>query len=389
MGSGLVSCVWQILQSMHNRPRPGGSYSARRTMAELARTLYSAAVSTVSEAITHARILIVDDQAANIRLLERLLTSAGYNRLYSTTTPEEAAALVDQLSPDLILLDLHMPGLDGFGVLEALRPRLAEERYLPVLVVTADLSPDVRQRALGAGARDFLNKPFDAVEALLRIRNLLTTRFLYLQLDTYNRGLEATVQERTRKLELARLDILDRLAIAAEFRDDNTGEHTRRVGRTAGAIARALGLPEDEATTIERAAPLHDVGKIGIRDAILLKPGPLTPEEFDEMKRHTVIGAEILSGSKGPLLRTAEAIALSHHERWDGRGYPHGLASDAIPLAGRITHVADVFDAMRHPRPQGPPASIHDALTFIRDDAGYAFDPEVVRVFLSVAATLG
>ncbi len=351
--------------------------------------VYSATVSTVSEAITRARILIVDDQAANIRLLERLLTSAGYNRIHATTQPTETAALVDQLSPDLILLDLHMPVLDGFGVLDALRPRLAEERYLPVLVVTADLSADVRQRALGAGARDFLNKPFDAVEALLRIRNLLTTRYLYLQLDTYNRGLEATVQERTRKLELARLDILDRLAIAAEFRDDNTGEHTRRVGRTAGAIARALGLSEDEALTIERAAPLHDVGKIGIRDAILLKPGPLTPEEFIEMKRHTVIGAEILSGSSGVLLRTAEAIALSHHERWDGRGYPLELAGDAIPLAGRITHVADVFDAMRHPRPRGPAASLQDALAFIRDEAGYAFDPEVVRAFLSVADRLG
>lgn len=346
-------------------------------------------MSTVSEEITRARILIVDDQAANIRLLERLLTSAGYNRIHSTTQPAEAADLVDRLSPDLILLDLHMPVLDGFGVLDALRPRLAEERYLPVLVVTADMNVDARQRALGAGAKDFLNKPFDAVEALLRIRHLLTTRFLYLQLDTYNRGLEATVQERTRKLELARLDILDRLALAAEFRDDNTGEHTRRVGRTAGAIARTLGLSGDEATTIERAAPLHDVGKIGIRDAILLKPGPLTPEEFVEMKRHTVIGAEILSGSTGHLLRTAETIALSHHERWDGRGYPLGLAGEAIPLPGRITHVADVFDAMRHPRPQGRPVALDDTLTFIRDEAGYAFDPQVVRAFLTVAPSLG
>jgi putative two-component system response regulator len=345
-------------------------------------------MSSVTEAISRARILIVDDQAANIRLLERLLTSAGYNRIHSTTLPGEAASLVDHLSPDLILLDLHMPGLDGFGVLDALRPRLAEERYLPVLVVTADMNADVRQRALGAGAKDFLNKPFDAVEALLRIRHLLTTRFLYLQLDTYNRGLEATVQERTRKLEIARLDILDRLALAAEFRDDNTGEHTRRVGRTAGAIARTLGLPEPDALLIERAAPLHDVGKIGIRDAILLKPGPLTADEFAEMKRHTVIGAEILSGSSGPLLRTAEAIALAHHERWDGRGYPHGTRGDETPVAARITHLADVFDAMQHPRPQGRPASLTDALEYIRDESGYAFDPDVVRAFLQVAPSL-
>jgi putative two-component system response regulator len=345
-------------------------------------------VSTVSEDITRARILIVDDQAANIRLLERLLTSAGYNRIHATTRPEEAASLVDHISPDLILLDLHMPALDGFGVLEALRPRLAAERYLPVLVVTADMEVDARQRALGAGAKDFLNKPFDAVEALLRIRHLLTTRFLYLQLDKYNRGLEATVRERTRKLEIARLDILDRLALAAEFRDDNTGEHTRRVGRAAGAIASALGLPDGDVQLIERAAPLHDVGKIGIRDAILLKPGPLTPAEFDEMKRHTVIGAEILSGSTGPLLRTAESIALSHHERWDGRGYPHQLQGDDIPLSARITHIADVFDAMQHPRPQGRAVSRDDAVRYIRDEAARAFDPDAVRAFLSVAPTL-
>ena len=345
-------------------------------------------MAIVSEAITRACILIVDDQAANIRVLERLLTSAGYNRIHATTRPEEAASLVDHVSPDLILLDLHMPGLDGFGVLDALRPRLAAERYLPVLVVTADMGVDVRQRALGAGAKDFLNKPFDAVEALLRIRHLLTTRFLYLQLDTYNRGLEATVRERTRKLELARHDILDRLALAAEFRDDNTGEHTRRVGRAAGAIAATLHLPEADVQLIERAAALHDVGKIGIRDAILLKPGPLTPDEFNEMKRHTVIGAEILSGSTGPLLRTAEIIALSHHERWDGRGYPHGLHGDETPLAARITHIADVFDAMQHPRPQGQAVARDEAVAYIRNEAGRAFDPNAVRAFLSIAPTL-
>jgi putative two-component system response regulator len=345
-------------------------------------------VASLTEPIIRARILIVDDQAANVRLLERLLSSAGYQHLFATTRPEEAAAMVEQVSPDLVLLDLHMPGLDGFGVLEALRPRIAEERYLPVLVVTADLGAEVRQRALRAGARDFLNKPFDAVEALLRIRNLLTTRFLYLQLDEHNRGLETTVQERTRKLEVARIEILERLALMAEFRDDNTGEHTRRVGRTAGAVARRLGLPEEEATVIERAAPLHDVGKIGIRDAVLLKPGPLTPAEFDEMKRHTAIGAEILSGSQGLLLRTAELIALNHHERWDGRGYPCGLSRQEIPLAGRITHVADVFDAMRHPRPQGKPVSLHDTMHFMRDESGFSFDPDVVAALLAVTQPL-
>ena len=343
--------------------------------------LYSSAVAQLTEPITRARILIVDDQAPNIRLLERLLTSAGYHRLYSTTVPEQVPALVAQVSPDLILLDLHMPGMDGFAVMEQLQPRVNEERYLPILVVTADLSVEIRQRALGAGARDFLNKPFDAVEALLRIRNLLVTRFLYLQLDKHNRGLEATVQERTRKLEIARLEILERLALAAEFRDDNTGEHTRRVGRLAGAMARELGLPDETALIIERAAPLHDVGKIGIRDAILLKPGPLSPSEFEEMKRHTVIGADILSGSTGALLRTAEDIALTHHERWDGDGYPRGLSGTDIPLPGRIAHVADVFDAMTHPHGVSAPQRRDDAVAHIHDEAGFAFDPDVVAAF--------
>ena len=341
-------------------------------------------MAQLTEPITRARILIVDDQAPNVRLLERLLTSAGYHRLYSTTVPEQVAPLVTQVSPDLILLDLHMPNLDGFGVMAQLQERLNEERYLPILVVTADLSVEVRQRALGAGARDFLNKPFDAVEALLRIRNLLTTRFLYLQLDKHNRGLEATVQERTRKLEVARLEILERLALAAEFRDDNTGEHTRRVGQMSGRLARELRLSDDEALIIERAAPLHDVGKIGIRDAILLKSGALTAPEFDEMKRHTVIGADILSGSSGLLLRTAEAIALTHHERWDGTGYPNGVAGSDIPIAGRITHVADVFDAMTHPHGDTLNDRRGEAIRHIADQAGLTFDPDVVTAFLSL-----
>lgn len=348
-------------------------------------TVYWSVVPTLTEPITRARILVVDDQAPNVRLLERLLTSAGYHRLYTTTTPEQVPALVSQVNPDLILLDLHMPGLDGFGVMEHLQGRLNEERYLPILVVTADLSVEVRQRALGAGAKDFLNKPFDAVEALLRIRNLLTTRFLYLQLDRHNRGLEATVQERTRKLEIARLEILERLALAAEFRDDNTGEHTRRVGQLAGAIAREMGLAGETSLTIERAAPLHDVGKIGIRDAILLKPGPLTPAEYEEMKRHTVIGADILSGSQGLLLRTAEDIALSHHERWDGAGYPNGITGVEIPLAGRIAHVADVFDAMTHPRGAPAPERRDETIAHIRNQAGRAFDPDVVAAFAQIA----
>ena len=340
-------------------------------------------MSNCSGAEIPPNILVVDDTPENLHVLAGMLNERGY-KVRPVPSGKLALQAAKMTKPDLILLDLHMPGLDGFGVMEQLRPRLNEERYLPVLVVTADLSVEVRQRALGAGARDFLNKPFDAVEALLRIRNLLTTRFLYLQLDKHNRGLEATVQERTRKLEVARLEILERLALAAEFRDDNTGEHTRRVGQAERARQATRHLADDEALTIERAAPLHDVGKIGIRDAILLKAGALTAAEFQEMKRHTVIGADILAGSSGALLRTAETIALTHHERWDGTGYPSRLVDTSIPLAGRITHVADVFDAMTHPYGDTANDRRGEAIRHIGDQAGLAFDPDVVKAFLSL-----
>jgi putative two-component system response regulator len=340
------------------------------------------AVRALEEPITRARILIIDDQSANVRLLERLLGTAGYHQVYSTTDPRTALDLWARVEPDLIILDLHMPHLDGFAVIDQLLAT-ASGRYLPILVLTADDAIESRQRALRAGARDFLQKPFDAVEALLRIRNLLVTRFLHLRLEREKLGLEETVRERTRRLEAARLEMLERLARAAEYRDDNTGEHSRRVGRMARRIAQTLGWAPPECDLIERAAPLHDVGKIGIPDAVLMKTGPLTAVEFEVMKAHTTIGARILSGSHGELLKQAEAIAGSHHERWDGRGYPHGLTGAAIPIAGRIAHVADAFDAMTHARPYKAALSEADARDEIARGASTEYDPDVVEAFLT------
>ncbi len=242
------------------------------------------------ENIAHkrARIIIVDDERANVALLERILEQDGYSNLCGTTQPEAVVELCTQTPPDLLLLDLHMPRLDGFELLEQLKPWLGSGA-VPVLVLTADTTREAKRRALSGGASDFLTKPFDASEALLRIRNLILNRFLQLELRQQNLILEERVWERTRELATARLEVLARLAMAAEYRDDETGGHIQRVGRTSGQLAQALGLDDHTVDLIRNAAPLHDVGKIGVPDGILLKAGTLTDEERDRMKVHVSI----------------------------------------------------------------------------------------------------
>lgn len=333
-----------------------------------------------------ARIVIVDDERENVDLLADILGREGYSNLCTTTRPREALELCRTEPPDLLVLDLLMPELDGLGLLDALAEDLEDFELRPTLVVTSDHGREAKRQALGRGARDFLTKPFSPWEIRLRVANLLETRFLYLELQRHNERLEERVRERTADLEEARLEILERLALAAEWRDDDTGEHTRRVGLLAADLARTIGLSEEETRLVRRAAPLHDVGKIGIHDSILLKPGPLDEEEFEVMKTHTTIGAEILSGSRFPSLRAAEEIALSHHEKWDGSGYPHGLVRAAIPLRARIVALADVFDSLTHRRVYKEAWTAEDAIEHIGDGAGTAFDPDLVDAFLSLEA---
>jgi putative two-component system response regulator len=330
----------------------------------------------------HARILIIDDEQPNVDVLRRLLERSGFGRIESTTDPREAADLYVKYRPDLILLDLHMPEMSGLAVMDQLN-EIAEASYLPILMMTGDMTPEARQEALTRGAKDFVSKPYHADEVLLRIRTLLETRFLYFQVQSQNQILEAKVRERTRELEAAQVEIIERLARAAEFRDDNTGQHTERVGQMAALLARQMGLPDPQVTLIRRAAPLHDVGKIGIPDAILLKLGKLTLKEFDLVKTHTTIGARILSGSRFGVLRLAEEIAFSHHERWDGAGYV-GIQAAQIPLAGRIVAVADVFDALTHKRPYKDAWPLAEAIAEIERQRSQQFDPEIVDAFLRV-----
>jgi putative two-component system response regulator len=331
-----------------------------------------------------ARILIIDDHQANIEVLKRIMRSAGFVSVNSTTDPLTGVTLVESWNPDVVLLDLHMPTLDGFGVLEAIRPQLLHGGYLPVLMLTADSSDETKQRALAGGVKDFLTKPFDANEVVLRVENLLETRSLYTTVRRQNDLLEQRVAERTRALEEAQVEILQRLAAAAEFRDDDTGEHTQRVGELAARLATELGLPEAQVDAISRSAPLHDVGKIGVPDAILLKPGRLTQEERRIMRTHSTIGATMLAGGRSELVQTAERIARSHHERWDGKGYPDGLAGERIPIEARVVAVADFLDALTHKRPYRPAWSVERTLAKITAQRGLHFDPCVVDALLAI-----
>jgi putative two-component system response regulator len=335
------------------------------------------------------KILIVDDQPANVVLVRSILERAGYSNLHGESDPRIVQDWVQEHEPDLIILDLHMPQRDGFQVMNDLRQILSTDEYLPILVITADITQEVKRRALRGGATDFLTKPFDHIEVRLRVGNLLQTRDMHRRLFNYSLHLEDLVRERTAQLEAAHIGILERLALAAEFRDDATGQHTKRVGRLSMLVARELAMPDDFVGLIERAAPLHDVGKIGIPDAILLKPDRLDEHEWELMKTHTTIGAQLLASSNDPLLHLAEEIALGHHERWDGGGYPNGYSGETIPVQARIVAVTDVFDALTHQRPYKPAWTLEAAIAEIDSQRGRQFAPNVVDAFLEVTAKTG
>ena len=327
-----------------------------------------------------AHIVIIDDEPANLSMLTRVLERAGFQSISGLTDARELPALLIRTPADLVITDLHMADCDGFAVIEMLSPFINQER-LPVLVVTGDGSRDARTQALAAGAKDFVTKPYDMVEVLLRVRNLLESRLLFQDLRKQNRTLLESASGRTRELESTRIEIIERLALAAEYRDDDTGQHNQRVGDMSAKLAEAIGWTKEDAGLLRRAAALHDIGKIGIPDALLRKPAALTESELRVMRTHAAIGARILGGSQIPLLQLAETVAISHHERWDGGGYPRGLQGNAIPVAGRIVAVVDAFDAITNARPYRAARPAAAALQVMRQEYDRQLEGRLVEAF--------
>ena len=334
----------------------------------------------MDESPLNSRILLVDDDRANLTLLKAMLAKYGYTNTVAIQDPRYVITEYRKARIDLILLDLNMPHMDGFQVMEQLN-MLEDPLQPPIVVLTAQSGRDFLLQALNGGARDYITKPFDSDELHARVRNMLELQQAHKEVYAQKETLDSKVREKTSELLRTRLQIVQRLARAAEYRDNDTGRHILRVSHSAVRMAQELGWDRDNREMLFHAAPLHDVGKIGVPDSILLKQGKLTDGEWEVMKTHTIIGAEILEGDNSQLLHLAHEIALTHHERWDGSGYPHGLAGDSIPVSGRIISVVDVFDALTSERPYKQAWSTDDAADLIRSNKGVQFDPEIVEIF--------
>jgi putative two-component system response regulator len=344
-------------------------------------------MSDQSDVIRNAKILIVDDTPMNVSLLESILEGAGYTSVTGLTNPELAFDLHRRMDFDLVLLDIQMPRLDGFAVMKRLMA-MADGDTLPILVLTASTDRATRLRALELGARDYLTKPFERLEVLHRIRNLLVVRNQYRERQRQSERLEEMVRDRTRELERTRLEIIHRLSRAGEYRDNETGMHVIRMSQCCRRLALAAGLGEAFGELILYASPMHDVGKIGIPDRVLLKEGALDPEERALMQRHVEIGLSILGDHADALLRMAANIVESHHERWDGNGYPRGLKGLAIPIEGRIAAICDVFDALTSRRSYKSAWPVPDAVAYLRKHSGTHFDPELVDRFIGILSEI-
>jgi len=329
------------------------------------------------------RIMLVDDEPVNLKLLDKMLRAEGYTNLVPIADPRQVRDAYRAEQTDLILLDINMPHLDGFEVMAQLK-ELNDPLLPPILVLTAQAGRDFLMRALNEGARDFISKPFDHYELLARVGNLLDAHLaLRLKFDQ-KKVLEQMVRNRTVELNQSRLEIVQRLGRASEYRDNETGQHILRMSHCAALLAKQIGWSEERCDMMRYASTMHDLGKIGIPDAILLKPARLTDEERAIMETHTTIGADILSGSHDELLETALVIALTHHEKWDGSGYPRKLAGTAIPAWGRIAAIVDVFDALTSVRPYKKAWTVVEAVEEMRKLSGAHFDPELVGHFLTI-----
>jgi putative two-component system response regulator len=349
-----------------------------------------------------AKVMIVDDEPVNVKVVRKYLQGAGYTNFLTTTDSTTAMGMLENERPDIVLLDVMMPQINGLQILEWIRAD-ARFRHLPVVILTASTDSPTRLKALELGATDFLPKPIDSNELLLRVRNVLIVKAHQDHLQSYSIELEREVQFRTMDLELSRLRVFQCLARAGEYRDDSTGRHVYRVGRCVAILASEFGFDRRQCGIVELAAQLHDIGKIGIPDSILLKPGKLTPEEFALMRKHCEYGKAIIAPptdtelelarqiaelgvnpaerSDSPMLNLAATIAMTHHERFDGHGYPCHLQGTQIPLEGRLTAIADTFDALRSHRPYKPALEVDRCIEIMRAERSRQFDPDVYDAF--------
>lgn len=327
-----------------------------------------------------ARIMVVDDEPTNLKILDKGLLLHGYKNVELVEDPRKVIELYKREKPDLILLDLNMPYLSGFEVMDELNA-LQDPLMPPVIVLTAQGRGEYLVKAFQKGVRDYLTKPINITELVARVGNMLKVHTAHIMMYQQKDLLDRLVRERTAELLETRLQVVRKLGRAAEYRDNETGKHIVRVSSMAALMAKELGFGKEESENILHAAPMHDIGKIGIPDKVLLKPGKLDEEEWTIMKQHTTIGGHILEGDDSDLLRLAREIALTHHERWDGTGYPRGLQGEDIPLSGRIVSLADVFDALTSVRPYKKAWKVEEAVAFIQENRGSQFDPNLVDLF--------
>ena len=333
------------------------------------------------------KILVVDDEEINTITLSEILRFYGYE-VITATNGKEAIELYEEEKPDVVILDVIMPEMSGIEVLETLSGKY-DLNKTPIIVVTALGDSETKRIAFEKGAHDFITKPYDREDLLIRVTNSIKVKNYYELMDSYNRLLEEEVEKRTKilkeainKLETVHEEVIYRLGKAAEYRDDDTGWHTKRVGIMSRKVAETLGLNRERCKLIELASPMHDIGKIGIPDNVLLKPGRLTEEEFEIIKKHTLIGYDILSGSEHPLLVCAANIALYHHERWDGKGYPFGIRGEEIPLEARIVAIVDFFDACTSDRVYRKAIDTWEVIEMIKENSGKHFDPAITDAFM-------
>jgi putative two-component system response regulator len=330
--------------------------------------------------IKAAPIFVVDDEPVNLKLIERILKNEGFSNIFSIQDPKEVATQYLQHRPDLILLDINMPGLDGFGVLDSLKQQ-SPDSLPPIVFLTAQSAAEFRVKAFESGVLDFISKPFNRLELISRAKNLLALEHAHQELTRKKNTLEDIVNIRTEELRKTQLQVVQKLGRAAEYRDNETGGHILRMSNISALLAESLGFPDDYVQNLLHASPMHDVGKIAIPDKILLKPGKFTPEEWEIMKTHTTMGHDILYSEDSRLLTMASEIALSHHEKWNGTGYPHGLAGEDIPVSCRIVAVADVFDALVSQRPYKKAWPLTEARDFMNAQTSIHFDPQVMDIF--------